>query len=409
MSWKHTRHRHLHELPDPPNPLGDVVGATLVDYAYRDERPLHYGGWVERWRLTSDLDALLLSDAEFVSGDSRRAVRAALELRYPSACPDASRVLIWRDNKADLLVHDLPVADTLVLRYERNPNWTKQTAHYCSKYQRLWVKNPIVILEEACSRHGDLLVTQELESELRNYSEFDGSDLVIGKRNSYYGVIRYAPKKAHARRKSRDTIKAKAAQRIELSTYTNKVLDALAAAFNDLRITLLDSGASHAIVPPIHRWYGGDTSNGGSLLEKLFGLVTIHQALRGKNAYRHVPAFQAALRVYRERPGELDEQELFVYGTATVQWFKAEAARPVPRPTKAMIAEDLRKRTCAGCGHVVQPGNETELCRSPTRFDMPEGSRLCSDCYARKDDELRAREEEARAVGAAATTSEDDR
>lgn len=404
-SWGHD----VSELARAEKLNGEVVGAVLLDANdYRCEGTLADGDRVERWRLTDDLDALLLADAEFVPGGDYDEVRAALERRYPSAVPGASRIEIWAEDPVDrdLLVHALSLADTLVCPRERNPSW-KPGDNYTPRYRSTWVEDPVAVLEDVCSRHGDLVVTAELEQELRGKPGFDSSALVIGrptsgydgKPTSYYGIVKYNPGKARARQKARETIRRKEQHAADLSSYARTLTNRANAAFGALRDELTRDHGIDAALAEYKGHYNGDDCTRKHAIARLKALLVVHRALQGKAAYRQNKDFQAFLEAYRGRPEGLYDGDWGNYDWDTEKernWVAVEAARPMPKAVRLRLdaeederrQEDLRLRTCTACGAVKDDTSEVSL--PPYGAGMPRETRLCHECYERKEAELAA-------------------
>jgi hypothetical protein len=389
--------REVAELPHAKELKGDVVGALLLRNEFRGEWPLIDGGTVERWRLTDDLNALMLPDAEFTPGGSYDEVILALEQKYPSPVPGTSRVETWDDHPLDrdLLVHDRPLADSLVRTRVRNPDWNGSRWSRESRYRTTWVEHPVEVVTEACAQHGDLVVTAGTMERLKEDPEFASGDLVFGHRTSYYSLVRYDPRRARAREKGKATTRRKDQHAADLSGYANLLVSLAREAYDELRCELVrDFSVNQALT----RTSSCEANSTPGLIQfgKLRALLIIHRALKGKTAYRSSFSFQQLLRAVRDRPADLNDgdwgnycDESYEKETGTT-WIVREAALPVPRSVrlkleakqKAQEEEERKARTCNLCGAVQ--GSPHDVYRPVYRWGLSCSTLLCKGCYDEK-------------------------
>jgi hypothetical protein len=391
--------REVAELPHAKELKGDVVGALLLRNEFRGECPLVDGGTVERWRLTDDLNALMMPDAEFTPGGSYNEVILALEQKYPSPVPGTSRVETWDEAPIDrdLLVHDRPLADSLVRT--RNLKWNGSRWSQESRYRTTWVQHPVEVVTEACAQHGDLVVTVSMMERLKEDPEFASGDLVFGHRSSYYSLVRYDPRRARAREKSKATIRRKDQHTADLIGYAGLLVSLAREAYDELRCELVRDFSVHQALAATSSCEANSTP-GLTQFGKLKALLIIHQSLKGKTAYRNSFSFQQLLQAVRDRPADLDDgawgnycDESYEKETKTT-WITREAARPVPRSVrlklearqKAKDAAELEERTCGLCGRVMDTRHQLTLPHYYWGLGLG-NRRMCSDCYKQKAEE----------------------
>lgn len=389
--------REVEELPAAPKLKGTVVGAVLLWDGFRGECPLADGGRVERWRLTDDLNALLMADAEFTPGDGYEEVRLALERKYPSPVPGASRVETWDEEPfdRDLLVHDLPLADSLVYTRVRNPDWDPSRWSREGRYRTTWTQHPVEVVTEACAQHGDLVVTAGMMERLKEDPEFDPGDLVFSRRSGHYSLVRYDPRRARAREKGRATIRRKDQHAADLAGYAGMLLRLASEAYSDLRGELVrDFSVNQALAEP--GTCDAGTTLGRGQVGKLKALLVIHRALKGRSAYRGNFAFQRLLAAVRDRPKDLNDgdwgnycDESYDTETGTT-WIVREADRPVPKAVRLQLearlrakeAAELKARTCGLCNRVSDSAHQ--LMRPSYNWGLGYEIRICGDCYKQK-------------------------
>ena len=383
------------ELPKAAPLKGPVIGAALVGDTYREEGVIAEGSRSERWRLTDDINSLLEPDDEFVMGANITEVVTALDIRFPSPVAGVSMIEIVDDR--DLKRHTLPFADPAIRTRRKNPNYEQY--HWGDVFIVTWDADAVATLAEL-SVTDDLLISAEAEAYLRGCDDFHFSDLVIGKYNAWYSILKYRPGKAAGRRKTETTLTKKEVHAQELVGAARDLRVAAAEAYGDLRDELAESGVIPIIVQVSRAnstSYSKDEYSGPGTQEvvrQLMAMVRLHAALRGKHAYRHNDEWQAFLKLVRDRPKDLDHDTWGCYYEVK-KWLDAECLIKRPKPTKSMLAaaaakaaekaakeaEDLKARTCAGCGTVKDYRYELELPPPGRRAEHPPGTKLCIDCY----------------------------
>jgi hypothetical protein len=399
--------------PDLPAivPLtGQVIGAKLLGVYVRDEGVIARGSLSERWRLTDDIDALLLDDREFVMGDSLMAVKQALEIRHPSSVPSTSMIEVC--NSDELKRHTLPFAHPAIMTVKKNPDFER--CRWGDKYITTWLPDPVAILTRLCMGGDDLLVSYEAAERIRGDDNFYGSDLVIGSRNSWYSVIKYRPGKAAARRKTRTTITAKDKHANDLLVAGRDLRAHASAAYIALRDDLDEFNVGmvlEAVVCPNHGYhrdsFDGDATK--KIVRCIKALLVIHGALRGKYNYRYNDIWQNFLTAVRARPADLDDDTWGNYGDVR-EWLAAECKIKKPKPTKKMIAAkaaaeaaEIKARTCVGCDTVKKHAYDLYPPPQDRETGYSRDARICGDCWEAKFNVI-ADEAEQPTLVAAATT-----
>jgi hypothetical protein len=387
------RRRHGgHDNPDLPTwqpPKGQIVGAILLGVETRDEGIIARGALAERWRLTDDINALLAPDHEFVVGATLDEVRVTLESRYLS--PVAGVSLIEVCGEGDLKRHSLPFADPALYTLKANHpqyNWRS----WEDNHTRYWVDDVVGVLTRLCGDGGtDLLISAVAEAHIRDEDDFDGSDLVIGRRDSWYSVVKYLPAKAAARRKTRGTIVAKEGHVADLARQAADLRVAAGKAYNALRGELEKFGVGEILVrgQVTSSHYEVRDSGDGSMASVcyLLALKPIHAALLGKRAYRRNAEWQAFLAAVRDRPADLKD-DAWGCGGAAREWIMAECLIRVPKPTRKMLldraaaeAAELRARTCASCGNVEEDPRDLSGPPAGSQVEYADGAKLCTLCW----------------------------
>jgi hypothetical protein len=247
---------------------------------------------------------------------------------------------------------------------------------------------------------------------------FASGDLVFGHRSSYYSLVRYDPRRARAREKSKATIRRKDQHAADLSGYAGLLVSLASKAYEDLRNELVrDFSINQALAEPGSR--RTDTTPGLIQVGKLRALLVIHRALRGKTAYRNSFSFQQLLQAVRDRPADLNDGDWGNYCDDTYEketgttWITREAARPAPRSVRLKLeakqkekeAFELEERTCGLCSRVMD--SRRQLMSPHYYWGLGlQGRQICSDCYKQKAEEHdRARDEtEAEAEEVESTT-----
>jgi hypothetical protein len=379
--------RDRDELPGAPDLTGPVIGARLLGHPYREEGVIAHGNDSERWRTTDDVNALMADNHEFIAGSSLREVRETLEFMYPSPVRGVSRVEIC--SKRDLKLHTMPFGDSALMSRKRNPAATR---YWGEPFITHWKQDLIAILEELCVGGNDLLVSSETEKHLREDDDFYTSNLVIGRRDNWYSIVKYNPGKAGARRKTVDTITKNARHASDLETAARDLRLEAARAYESLcgELSEFDLGlVLEQIHAPQRGHYCTDHAE-AKVVRQVRSLLVIHGALRGKQAYRYNAEWQLFLEMVRKRPADLADDTWGNYADVKL-WLAAECARRKLPPTKAMIAakeaallaaaakerDAIKARTCAGCGKVVD--HSWELYQAPRG---PE--KLCDTCFQEK-------------------------
>jgi hypothetical protein len=365
---------------------GQVLGAIRLGNLYREEGIIALGHASERWRLTDQIDNLLRGDDEFVSGSTLQEVKEALELRFPS--PIAGMSMIEVCNEHDLKRHILPYGDASIMTREEIPHAQRYWAsdHYRVQY----VPDLIEKLTLLCM-NGDVVISTATEEHIRSDDDFYHSDLVIGKRDPDYSVIKYKPSKAAARRKTVDTTTKKQKHVQSLVDAGRVMRVAAATAYVGLLSELNKFGVDLIIkCPVLPNYVYRDTNEDADSLKMvrhLKPLLVIHAALLGKQVYRYNQSWNDFLRAVRDRPKDLEDDKWGNYSD-TRNWLATECARKLLAPTKKMIAAKeakekaaLQARTCASCGTTAK---DASYLYTPTEGEdsgFAPGARLCSDCW----------------------------
>ena len=380
------------KLPKAEPLKGTVIGAKLLGSPFNEEGVIARGASSERWRLTDNIDCLLAPDDEFVVGSSLQEVQEALEARHPSPVSGVSMFEVC--NETDLKRHRLPFGESAIRSRKVNPDHVRY--NWVDKYMSTWVSDPVETLTRLCIGGNDVLISTEAEEHVRENPEFDYSDLVIGKRDNWYSIVKYKPNKAAARRKTYDTIRKKEQKAADL-VESGRSLRAIAAETYEKLCEELDRFEVGLVLHqiPQSRSYtyssqsydDPDTKRGVRFLK---ALLRIHAALLGKHAYRYNEHWQGFLKAVRERPKDLND-DTWGNHRDVKEWLEAECKIRKPKPTKKMIeaqkvAEQaaIQARTCASCGTV----QETASCLSsvPTGCMAKYGgnAKLCSSCWEKE-------------------------
>jgi hypothetical protein len=397
------------ELPKIEPLTGQVIGAKLLGVRVREEGIIAHGALSERWRLTDDIDALLMDDHEFVMGDSLRAVKEALEIRHPSPVPGTSMIEVC--NSDELKRHTMPFGHPAIMTVKKNPDYERN--RWGDKYITTWRPDPVAILTNLCMGGDDLLVSAETAEHIRSDDDFYASDLVIGARNSWYAVVKYRPSKAAARRKTKTTITAKDRHANDLLVAGRELRCAVAEAYISL-LGELNNLDVHSVLlqvpnPSRNGYYRNDYNEPETLriVRQIRQLLRIHAAMLGKYAYRYNDVWHEFLRMVRERPHDLSDDTWGNYGDVK-EWLEAECKIKKPKPTKKMIAAKeaaeaaaIKARTCVGCGTVHDtPGH---LYRAPHgSAEYVADVKLCSDCWEAKFNVVADEAEQSSVVAATA-------
>jgi len=293
--------------------------------------------------------------------------------------------------------HSMPFADSVLWDTKPNPHYTPHSRYYGSKYVKVWKPGAIETLTRLSASGDDLLVSVEAEAKIRDHDDFDSSDLVIGKRDTWYSIVKYRPSKAAARRKGRDTILNKEKQASDRDRYVVKLRAAAAVAYNGLRVELDRFGIDDVIVvvkevnPDYHYYNANDQSDHRKNVRMVKALLPLHAAFLGKNAHRHNDAWQEFLGVVRDRPKDLRTED-YDNGWGNYsdvrEWLEDECKIKKPKPTQRMLrakakadAEELLGRTCVRCGHVAD--KTSNLSRPPRgcKTEYAAGDKLCLTCW----------------------------
>jgi hypothetical protein len=372
-------------LPKAEPLTGEIIGARRLGVRFLEEGIIALGHVAERWRLTDDIDALLAPDDEFVAGSSYREIRKALEARHPSPVPGVSRVEIC--NGSDMKLHVMPFADSVIVQVRRNPQHVQY--RWGDSYIKTWIINAIETLTRLTAGGEDLLISHEAEEIIRTREDFEGSDLVIARRDNWYSIVKYRPSKAAARRHTRTTIKKKDEHANELVVAARELRGAAIEAYAALREELDRFGACAVLteIKPQRHYHSDDDTNSLVGVRYIHALLPIHAALLGKHAYRYNLLWQGFLDKVRARLQDLDDVTWGNYGDVK-PWLEAECRLRKLPPTAKMLAakaaaeaEELRKLTCARCGDPVP--NIHHLSWPPTgcRTRYPREARLCGACW----------------------------
>jgi hypothetical protein len=361
---------------------------------YHEEGIIALGHPSERWRLTDNLDCLLFPDDQFIAGGSRREIKEALEERSISPVPGVSMVEICEEG--DLKLHTMPFADSVLYRVTKNhPQYS-----WGEKYIKHWLPDPVATLTKFCLGGEDMLISTEVEERLREDADFWGSDLVIGKRDTWYSIVKYRPAKAAARRKTKTTITKKEQHASNLVEYARKLRVAASDAYTVLRAELVKFGLDQVLVKAdANRTYGSRHSNGDDrdssttqIVQYIRALLPIHAAFLGKHAYRYNDDWQEYLQLVRDRPKDLGDNDWGNYQDVK-QWLEAECRLRKLKPTATMLAaaaeaEAKKKQslTCASCGTVMQSLHDLYAPPSDGGNKYAAGAKLCSDCWEVKFD-----------------------
>jgi hypothetical protein len=386
------RRRHGgHDNPDLPAwkpPSGQIVGAILLGVETRDEGIIARGALAERWRLTDDINALLAPDSEFVVGATLDEVRLVLESRHLSPVVGVSMIEVC--GPGDLKRHSMPFADPALFTIRAN----EPQYHWRSweeNHTRYWIDDIVETLTRLCSAGTDLLISAAAEQHIRDDPDFDGSDLVIGRRDSWYSIVKYLPAKASARRKGRDTVVKKEGRVSDLARQAAGLRVAAGKAYNALRGELEKFGVGEIII------HGQTTSSSthppdpgdGSMASVRYiqALMPIYAALVGKRAYRHNPEWQAFLAAVRARPADLKDDDWGYYANLR-EWLTAECLIRVPKLTRKMIIDraaaekaELQARTCASCGNVEDDPRDLSGPPAGSKVEYADGAKLCTLCW----------------------------
>jgi hypothetical protein len=372
------------DLPAAKELAGPVVGAKILGARYREEGCIALGHDSERWRLTDDINALLEDDSQFIAGDSLQDIKNILEIRFPSPVPGVSMIEIC--SKHDLKRHNMPFGDAVIKAVRKNPHYNDY--RYGDKYIVSWLPDPIGILT-GFSMTNDLLITKETEEHLREDDDFYSSDLVIGRRDNWYSIVKYRPTKAAARRKTKVTIKKNDDHATALLVAGRDLRVAAGQAHNSLRDELDSLGVNLVISradSPKHGYYHSTTYDEGSTsnVRDLRAMLVVHAALRGKHAYRYNAEWLNFLQLIKIRPKDLDDDKWGNYQDVK-PWLEVECKRKLLKPTKIMTdakeaaaAAELKSRTCASCGAVK---DYTYELFTPPGEQVPT---LCENCWEAK-------------------------
>lgn len=383
------------DLPPIVKLTGPVVGAKLLGARVREEGVIAHGAFSERWRLTDDINGLLMGDHEFVMGTSLREVKELLEIRHPSPVPGTSMIEVC--NSDELKRHTMPFGHPVLITVRKNPEYEQRK--WGDKYITTYLPGPVAILTQLCMGGNDLLVSTEVADHIRSDDDFYASDLVIGTRDTWYSLVKYRPGKAQARRKTKATITAKDTHANELVVAGRDLRCAAADAYISLRKELdkfeIDRVLVHVTDPNRKSYYRGNYDDKDTLavVRQVRELLLIHAALLGKHAYRYNDAWHEFLLTVRCRPKDLDDDTWGNYADVR-GWLAAECKIKKPKPTKKMIAAkaaaeaaDRKAKTCVGCGEVKEHAYELY---GPPRDRGETGyapdARICSDCWEAKFD-----------------------
>jgi hypothetical protein len=386
------RHRYGREDPDLPKatPLnGQVLGAKLLGARYREEGVIAHGAMSERWRLTDNINDLLGDDSSFVAGNSMDEILESLKFQHPSPVAGVSYFEVCDDN--DLKRYAMPFGDTAIK--SRRLNLHHAQYHWQDKYTTTWLDDPIETLTQLCMGGDDLLISIEAEQHLREDDDFWASDLVIGRKNTWYSIVKYRPTKAAARRKTKDTIATKDQHANDLLVAGRDLRDAAALTYTALRDDLEEFGVNPIITQtsrPSTRSYRADDHGDCSVavVGYMQPLLVIHAALLGKNAYRYNLEWHKFLDAVQSRPKDLNDDTWGNY-VGLREWLAAECKRKRLKPPPAVLAavaaakaaaeaEELKSRTCTVCGKVVDHSFEL--------YSFRDARQLCDSCYEVKHD-----------------------
>jgi hypothetical protein len=388
MGRRKRRYNHA-DLPKAVALKGQVIGAKLMGSPFNEEGVIARGASSERWRLTDDINELLAPDDEFIVGGSLQEVREALEARHPSPVAGASMFEVC--NETDLKRHRLPFGESAIRSRKVNPDHVRY--NWVDKYMSTWLPDMVTTLTRLCMGGNDLLISAEAEEQVRSMPDFDCSDLVIGKRDNWYSIVKYKPNKAAARRKTCDTIRKKEQHAADLVEAGRMLRACAAEAYESLceDMTRFEVGLVLHQIPQArsytyssHSYDDADTKQG---VRYLRALLRIHAALLGKHAYRYNELWQGFLKAVRERPKKLEDDTWGNYREVR-EWLEAECKIRKPKPTPKMIAAQkaaearaLQDRTCASCGTL----EETAACLSKVPAGCAakygENAKLCSCCW----------------------------
>jgi hypothetical protein len=293
----------------------------------------------------------------------------------------------------DLKRHTLPFGDSALYTLKENhPQYGWRS--WEENHTRYWVPDVVATLTRLCVTT-DLLISSVVEDHIREEDDFDGSDLVIGRRDSWYSIVKYNPAKAAARRKGRIA---------ELARIAADMRVAAGKAYNDLREELDKFGVGeilvHGQVTSSH--YQVRDSSDGSMASARYlkALMPIHAALRGKRAYRHNPEWQTFLAAVRARPADLSDDAWGNYSDVR-EWLTAECLIRAPKLTRKMILDraaaekaELLARTCASCGNVEDDPRDLSGPPAGCKVAYAEGAKLCTLCWEAEFDVVAAGDEQ---------------
>ena len=377
------------KLPKAEPPKGTVIGAKLMGSPFNEEGVIARGAFSERWRLTDDINCLLAPDDEFVVGGSLQEVKEALEARHPSPVAGVSMFEVC--NETDLKRHRLPFGESAIRSRKVNPDHVKY--NWVDKYMSTWVTDPVTTLTRLCIGGNDLLISTEAEEHVRSMPDFDCSDLVIGKRDSWYSVVKYKPNKASARRKTYDTIRKREQKAADLVAAGRTLRACAAEAYESLCEDLdrFEVGLVLHQVPQARSYtyssQGYDDPDTKKGVRYLRALLRIHAALLGKHAYRYNELWQGFLKEVRERPKDLNDDTWGNYRDVK-EWLEAECKIRKPKPTPKMIAAQkaaeqaaIQARTCASCGTVEETANCLSKVPAGCTAKYGGSAKLCSSCW----------------------------
>jgi hypothetical protein len=405
MGRKGKRRRYgEQELPGAPALAGPIIGARILSVGYREEGVIALGADSERWRTTDDINALLASNDEFVAGSSLREIRETLEFMHPSPVRGASMIEICSNR--DLKRHTMPFGDSALMTRRRNPN---RTSYWGEPFITTWKAEPIEILERLCVGGNDLLISAETETHLREEDDFYGSSLVIGRRDSWYSIVKYNPGKPGARRKTATTITKNAQHAADLITAGRDLRKAAAVTYESLCEELDEFDVRLAlghVTQPTNYSYSHnsyDDKETMAIVRQVKALLVIHAALRGKHAYRYNEPWQAFLEAVRKRPADLGDDTWGNYSDVK-EWLAAQCRLRRLPPTRAMLAAravaeaeaaraaaaDVAARTCARCGTVQEHRYDLQYPPALCEAKYAPADRLCQDCWEVESDALSA-------------------
>lgn len=309
-----------------------VIGAVIqTEYWITDHESFTH------WQLTDDMDDLLLSKHEFVSGSNIKECAAALERQFPCKVPGFSRVSIHavdepKRNAQHILVFSGPFQPS----------------------EGLWPNFPSI--EKATLAGHKIIISTEDAENLRGSERFDNADLVITTGEKKFSVIRYDPARKAAIAKGQKTRTDNEKRAAELARMAQDMVKSIAYAYSNVRDQFFSVTAIGRTISPVIAV--GDPAykcewrrrqqviilNRGALMD-LITLTWLHEKCFGPKQYRLRPGFQKMLKTFRELPKDL-KYDAWCSDENAYNWLVAEAKARLPKPkqpkpVRAGVTEEI--------------------------------------------------------------------